>query len=227
MNYLFIVTKIIIIYFFLIVIFRFLGKREVGELSIFDLVILLIIADIASLGIDNQEFFFPSLICLLVLAVLQKVLSICLLHIAGLRSIVDGSPTIIVYDGVIKYDNMKKELYTMDDLVFQMHQNHIETISEIRLAILETNGTLSIFRASRFDIPILPIIVSGKIVKENLEELSISEDIVNSAFSKKSLSVKKVIYADYQAGKIDFYYKKNNKIKDLKKETIVLKGSKQ
>ena len=74
MNYLFLVFKIIVIYFSLILLLRLLGKREVGELSIFDLVVLLIIADIASLGVDNNEFFIPSFICLFVLLVLQKIL---------------------------------------------------------------------------------------------------------------------------------------------------------
>jgi len=65
MNFGWIFVKIIIIYFFLIILLRVLGKREVGQLSIFDLVVLLIIADIASLGIDNDEFFWVSLFCLL------------------------------------------------------------------------------------------------------------------------------------------------------------------
>ena len=197
MEYISTIGKSILVYFILIILFRFLGKREVGQLSIFDLVILLIIADIASLGIDNQEFFIPSILCLGVLGLLQKGLSILLLYKAKLRKIVDGSPKIIVNDGVIKIKNMQSELYTMDDLIFQMHIEHIESINEIRLAILETNGQLSIFRKSKFDTVILPIIVSGELNKDNILELNLNTDDIINVFTKNKLYIKNVMYADY------------------------------
>ena len=111
-NYLFLILKICVIYLSVIIILRILGKREVGELSIFDLVILLIIADIASIGIDNTEFFIPGLVCLVTLAVLQKIFSYILLKFARLRGVCDGNPTIIIYNGIINIKNMSKELYT-------------------------------------------------------------------------------------------------------------------
>ena len=58
MEYIWVLAKVLIVYVSLIVMLRVLGKREVGELSIFDLVVLLIIADIASLGIDNDDFLW-------------------------------------------------------------------------------------------------------------------------------------------------------------------------
>lgn len=199
-----------------------LGKREVGELSIFDLVILLIIADIASLGMDNDDFFIPSILCLFVLVVLQKILSLCLLKISRLRGIIDGKPTIIIYDGILKIKNMERELYTMDDLVSQMHLEHIESISEIRLAILETNGTLSIFRKTRFNNSMLPVVISGDLVVENIKVIGINSMDILQAFKYNNLDLKKIIYADYLDGKINFFYRKNRKEEDLKVNTISL-----
>ena len=199
-----------------------LGKREVGELSIFDLVILLIIADIASLGMDNDDFFIPSILCLFVLVILQKILSLCLLKISRLRGIIDGKPTIIIYDGILKIKNMERELYTMDDLVSQMHLEHIESISEIRLAILETNGTLSIFRKTRFNNSMLPIVISGDLVVENIKVIGINSMDILQAFKYNNLDLKKIIYADYVDGKINFFYRKNRKEEDLKVNTISL-----
>lgn len=199
-----------------------LGKREVGELSIFDLVILLIIADIASLGMDNDDFFIPSILCLFVLVVLQKILSLCLLKISRLRGIIDGKPTIIIYDGILKIKNMERELYTMDDLVSQMHIEHIESISEIRLAILETNGTLSIFRKTRFNNSMLPVVISGDLVVENIKVIGINSMDILQAFKYNNLDLKKIIYADYLDGKINFFYRKNRKEEDLKVNTISL-----
>lgn len=219
---LWIITKVLIIYFSLIVVFRLLGKREVGELSIFDLIILLIIADIASLGIDNNSFFLPSLICLSVLVVLQKILSILTLKNSKIRDLVDGKPTIICYDGNLNLKNMKHELYSVDDLVSQMHENHIQSISEIRLAILETNGSLSIFRADRFDHVVLPIIISGDYNQENLKTLKIEKSNIDNFLKSINIKTKNIMFASYQNGKIELYYKKHKKEEVLKPHILEL-----
>lgn len=216
MDYVWIASKVILIYFLLIIILRFLGKREVGQLSIFDLVILLIIADIASIGIDNNEFFFPSMICLAVLAILQKILSLALLHISKLRTICDGAPTIIVYEGVLQIKNMRRELYTIDDLVCQMRLEHIMDITEIKMAILETNGTLSIFKSSSNDRAILPIILSGDYVKENLEYSRLSMKELDSILTMNKLKRKKIIYASLSEEYLTYFYKTNRKIEQIK-----------
>lgn len=215
MNYLWIIGKIIIIYFILICLLRVLGKREVGQLSIFDLVILLIIADIASIGIDNDEFFWPSLLCLLVLAILQKILSYALLHFAKLRNICDGNPRIIVYEGTLQVKNMKKELYTIDDLVCQMRLEHIMDIGEIKLAILETNGTLSIFKKYNHDKVIMPVILSGEYIEYNLNCIGVEKTKIEKALKENKLDLKYILYASYQQGKITYYYKKNKRLTEI------------
>jgi len=219
---LWIIIKVLIIYFALIVVFRLLGKREVGELSIFDLIILLIIADIASLGIDNDSFFIPSLLCLLFLVVLQKVLSYLSLKFSLIRGVVDGKPTIIVYNGNMNLENMRREFYSVDDLVSQMHENHIQTISEIRLAILETNGSLSIFRNDRFDYAVLPIIMCGSFIDDNVEALNIKKENVMLLLSNNKIILRSVMFASYQNGKIELYYKKHKKEKVLKPHILML-----
>ncbi len=216
MNYLWLFAKVSIIYIVLIVILRVLGKREVGQLSIFDLVILLIIADIASIGVDNDEFFLASLFCLFILAVLQKLLSVVLIKCVTLRNICDGNPTILVYNGIINVKNMKKELYTIDDLVSQMRIEHIMDINEIKLAVLETSGTLSVFKKESHDSIIMPVIISGKFIKENLDCISLKEDDVDRCLIKHKLNLKHMIYASYEDGFLTYYYKENNRVKEIK-----------
>lgn len=211
MNYIWIIGKTVIIYFVIIFILRILGKREVGQLSIFDLVILLIIADIASIGIDNDEFFWASFCCLAVLAILQKLLSLILLHVAKLRKLFDGDPTIIVYNGVIKLKNMKKELYTMDDLVCQMRLENVMDISQIKLAILETNGTLSIIQKNESYNTILPIILSGELVMDNIKCLNYDINKIKKALSKHKLQLKKILYASIHHNTLTYYYHNKNK----------------
>ena len=220
MNYLFLVFKISAIFFTLIILLRILGKREVGELSIFDLVVLLIIADVASLGIDNDEFFIPSFICLGVLVILQKILSYILLHNAKYRSLIDGDPTIIVKDGNLLLENMKKEHYTIDDLIAQMRLEHIMDISEIKLAILETNGTLSVFRYSQFNELRLPIITSGNIIEENLIYFNLDKADIRILLNDNNLDIKKILYASYGNGCLYFFYADGKKIKELEGRVI-------
>ena len=221
MNYYFLVIKIVIIYFTLIILLRILGKREVGELSIFDLVVLLIIADVASLGIDNDEFFFPSFICLGILVVLQKVLSLFLLHNSKYRSLIDGDPTVIVRDGKLLVKNMKKEHYTIDDLISQMRLEHIMDISEIKLAILETNGILSVFRNSQFDELRLPIISSGNLIKDSITTLNLNTKDIDFILKQNNLELNKILYASY--GKSGFYYFYRNDKKDEVLECKIIK----
>lgn len=222
MNYLWIIGKIVIIYFILIALLRVLGKREVGQLSIFDLVILLIIADIASIGIDNDEFFWASLLCLLVLAVLQKILSYALLHFAKLRNICDGNPRIIVYEGTLQVKNMQKELYTIDDLVCQMRLEHIMDIAEIKLAILETNGTLSIFKKYNHSEVIMPVILSGEYIAENMNCIGLDKSRIDKALKENKLDIKYILYASYQKGQLTYYYKKNKKLSEIKASHLTI-----
>lgn len=222
MNYGFMLLKLLIIYFALIAILRILGKREVGELSIFDLVVLLIIADIASLGLDNDSFFIPSLVCLIILVVLQKVLAYILLHHAGLRTYIDGNPVILVQDGKLLVGNMKKEKYTIDDLVSQMRLEHIMDIQEIRLAVLETNGTLSIFRKEKFDVIRLPVICSGVLVKESFPILDITQEELLQALDKEDIDYKKVFYASYGARKLLYFYRQSDTEQDLQEQELML-----
>ncbi len=223
MNYGFLFLKIVAIYFTLIVCLRILGKREVGELSIFDLVVLLIIADIASLGIDNDEFVWPSYFCVGLLVVFQKLLSILLLKISFFRNLMDGSPVTIVVDGKLLIKNMQKERYSVDDLVSQMRIEHIMDIDEIKLAILETNGTLSIFRKSKFEEIKLPVIISGKIIQESLSLFNLTEEEFKAALGEQNLNIKKIIYASYHNQTLFYYNRKDSKESMLEGHRVWLK----
>lgn len=223
MNYLELFLKTAGLYFILIIVLRVLGKREVGQLSIFDLVVLLIIADIGSIGIDNNEFVIPSYFCVLVIVFFQKILSMILLKKSIFRGLIDGEPIIIVLDGKINYKNMRKEKYTIDDLVTQMRLEHIMDISEIKLAILETSGNLSVFRSSQFDMVKLPVILSGRIVNESLEVFGYSKDTFVKMLEQNEINYKKVLYCSISFDELLFYKKISEKDIELKPHKLALK----
>ena len=222
MNYGILFLKIAAVFFCLILVLRILGKREVGELSIFDLVVLLIIADIAALGIDNDEFIIPSYFCVFILVVLQKILSLLLIKVAKFRNIIDGSPTTVVMDGKLLINNMRKEHYTVDDLFSQIRIEHIMDLDEIKLAILETNGTLSIFRKERFNEIKLPVIMSGQIVKDSLKLLNWDQKQFEERLKKHNIAFKKIIYASLHRNTFYYYYRENKTDPELEGHILEL-----
>lgn len=202
MNYFYFSIRTIIIFFILMFIIRILGKREVGELSVFDLVIFLIIADIGAIGIDREELFLISILCLLILVVLQKLFAKLLLKFSNFRDIVDGTPRILIKNGEIIYRNLKKENYTIDDLYTQIRNEGIMRIDEVRLAILETSGKLSVFSKKRYDKIVLPVIISGRIDKEMIRELNLKKEALLRLIKDRNLNLKEILYAESDGEKL-------------------------
>ena len=210
-EYIYLIFRILIVFCGIMLIIRVLGKREVGQLSIFDLVVLLLIADLGSIGIDDENKFYVSLIGLAVLLILQKIFSFLTIKFSSLRSLFEGDPTIIVQNGKINLKAMKKEMYSVDDLITQIREKKIMDLSEVSLAVLETNGTLSVFRKAKYSKIRLPIILSGKICNENLDYFNMTKDEIITFINSKKIDIENIIYASYDNDFVYFYEKNNNK----------------
>lgn len=193
-EYILILLRAFCIFIVLMIIIRLLGKREVGELSVFDLAIILIISDIGAMGIDEKKLFLPAICCLVLLLILQKSFSFLLLKFSSLRSFIDGSPRILIYKGEILFNNLKKEAYTIDDLLNQIHQEGILDISEVNLAILETSGTLAVFSKKRYKEIFLSVVISGKLENENIKLLGLSKNYILKRLNEKKLKLKDIAF---------------------------------
>ncbi len=193
-EYIFYIIRTIVIFLSIMLLIRILGKREVGELSIFDLVVLLIIADIGAMGIEKKEMFYVSLLAFFVLLCLQKLFALLLLKNSFLRNFIDGMPKVMIKNGQIAYKALKKEKYNMDDLVMQLRIGGILDINEVILAILETSGDLTVFRKTDYKELVLPIILSGNIDKDFLDELNIDKNTVLKMLKKYNLKLEDVMY---------------------------------
>lgn len=193
-EYILILLRAFCIFIVLMIIIRLLGKREVGELSVFDLAIILIISDIGAMGIDEKKLFLPAICCLVLLLILQKSFSFLLLKFSSLRSFIDGSPRILIYKGEILFNNLKKEAYTIDDLLNQIHQERILDISEVNLAILETSGTLAVFSKKRYKEIFLSVVISGKLENENIKLLGLSKNYILKRLNEKKLKLKDIAF---------------------------------
>lgn len=211
METLMVIFKTIIIYLLVALIFRIMGKREVGQLGTFDLVVFVLIAELVALSLEEKGNFFIHLIPVLILVVLQVLIAKISLKNSKLRRLMDGKPTIIIKNGLINFKNMVDQRYTLDDLLLQLREKDIRTIDEVDYAILETNGKLSVFKKDDKDkktFP-LPIILDGIVQFDNLYSINKSNKWLLNALYDKKIAVDDVFYAFYKGGSL-FIIKKDD-----------------
>lgn len=194
--------RVVFFYFFIILIYRMMGKREVGQLSIIDLIVSILIAELVAITIEevNNSILY-SLIPIIIIVVLQIGLSYLSLKIPRLRNFLDGSPSFIIKEGKINYNEMIKQKYNLDDLLSQLREKGYRSIEEIEYAILENNGNLSIFNynklKNRTPLP-FPIILDGVIQYPTLRYLDKNIEWVNLILKKKNICLDEIFYAFYK-----------------------------
>ena len=178
--------RTIILYILVLIVMRFMGKREIGQLQPFELAISIMIADLATLPMAEPGIPITNgIIPILGLLVMHLLISIMNLKSVKTREIICGKPSILIYRGRIQEENMKKERFTINELEERLRGNNIFNIGDVEYAILETSGQISVIQKpnKRTTIPedfnIMPeyegiaydLVVDGKIMKENLEKL--------------------------------------------------------
>ena len=199
--------RTLIIYIFLIVIMRLMGKRQIGELEISDLATTFLISEIASLPItDNELPLSHAIIPIITLLVLEVLFSFLLSRFPKIKSLLSVRPTTIIKDGVICQKAMSDTRLSFDELFSELRQQGIDDISEIKYAILEQNGTISVIQKAKYRQPnaeqlhLKPketglfhiVIEQGSINKHGLSSLSITESYVRKELSRRNLTVKDV-----------------------------------
>lgn len=206
-----ILFRTLICFILLIVSMKIMGKREIGQLSLFDFLIILIIADVIIIGIENySKSVLIFLIPLFILVFSQKIIAIIDLKVPKIRKAFDGKEELIIIKGKLNIEAMKKEKYNMSDLYSQLREKSIRSLEEVEYAVLETNGNLSVFTyKENINVFPLPIIVSGEIEEENLKYINKSKKWVTEQIQKQGIKNIKDIYG---ASFID------NNLKFVKKE---------
>lgn len=178
-----------------------MGKREIGELSIMDLIVSIFIAELAAISIDNyKENVFLSIIPIGVLVILQIISAKVSFKNEKVRSVIDGNPSVIINRGKINFDEMLKQRYNLDDLLTQLRAKSIKSIEEVDYAILETSGKLSVFKSSedkKHTYP-LPVIIDGKIQEDVLIQIKKSKEWLEESLKKENYLLKDIFYGFYR-----------------------------
>ncbi|HZH60296.1 MAG TPA: DUF421 domain-containing protein [Metabacillus sp.] len=175
MEYYFtILIRTLFLYFLIVFIFRVMGKREIGELSILDLVVFIMIAEMAVTAIeDPKDPLIHTIIPMLVLMIIQISLAYISLKNQKVRHLLDGKPTIIINHGKVDEHAMRTQRYNFDDLMTQLRDKNINNVADVEFAILEPTGKLSVIEKQKTQTRQpelqLPLIVDGIIQENNLE----------------------------------------------------------
>lgn len=172
-----VIVKTMISYGIILFIFRIMGKREIGELSIIDIVVYLMMAELAVLAIEQPDTpFINAILPMFVLMGIQMITAFISLKSKKFRDLLEGEPVIIIKNGKIDEEEMKKQRYNFDDLFLQLRQHGVRNIAEVDYAILENSGRLSVFIKEEENQGIaVPLIMDGFIQKKHLRMIGKNE----------------------------------------------------
>lgn len=202
MDYIKIIFRMSFFYFFILIIYRIMGKREVGQLGIIDLIVSILIAELVVVSVEDLDIsIFYSLVPVMCLVFLQMILSYSSLKSPKMRELLDGTPSFIIKYGKINYNEMVKQKYNLDDLLVQLREKGYRNIEDIEYAILENNGTLSVFEYDKKNtnspLP-MAVILDGKIQYETLREMKRDDSFIYKLLDSKKIELKDIFYAFYK-----------------------------
>ena len=202
-----IIFKTLVLYVYIAICYRIMGKKEVGQLSIIDLIVSILIAELAAMSIEEiDRSIFVSLIPIAVLVILQISLSYIALKSNKFRKFIDGNPQVIINKGKVDFKQMQKIRYSLDDLISQLREQGIKNINDVNYAILENNGKLSVF--SDDNTYPMPIIIDGTIDVDTVKNMKKDLNWVYDILNKNKIKLEDVFYAFYTKNKT-FIIKKN------------------
>lgn len=178
--------RVLILYILVLIIMRLMGKRELGELQPFELVISIMIADLAAVPMaDTGIPITNGIIPILALLLIDLIISIINMKSIWGRRIICGKPSILIYRGKIDEKQIKKEKITINELQERLREKNVFNLGDVEYAILETSGQISVIQKpeKRSTIPedfsIIPeyegipydLVVDGKVMHENLRTI--------------------------------------------------------
>nr|WP_226583316.1 DUF421 domain-containing protein [Halobacillus litoralis] len=141
-----VIIRTLVTYIIILLVFRFMGKREIGELSVMDLVVFIMLAEIAVFLIEEpNEAIWKAIVPMAVLLAIQIGSAWISLRSQKFRRWFDGKPSVIIKHGKVDEYEMKKQRYNFNDLLLQLREHGVHEVQDVAYAILEPSGKLSVF----------------------------------------------------------------------------------
>ena len=198
--------RTIFFYFFVLLAYRIMGKREIGQLGVIDLIVSILIAELVAISIEETENpIYLTIVPIAMLVILEIVFAYISIKSKKFRTIFDGKPSLIICNGKINYKEMIKQRYSLDDLLVSLRQQGIKDLDMVEYAFLEPNGQLSVFKYNIFKLKSsypMALILDGFVQKEALKHIRKSEEWLRQELDNKNLTPKDIFYAFYKKDKI-------------------------
>ncbi len=188
--------RTIILYISVLIALRIMGKGEIAEMNAFDLVITLLIAEVAAIPIqDNSIPLIYGIASITGLIFIEILISYITLKSRTISKILSGNPAILISKNNLNYKQLKKERISIEELLEELRTQGYFNLRDVQYAILETDGDLSVVPSPSYDssktsdfkhLP-LPVIIDGKIVKDNLNELNKDDKYISKILKSNNI----------------------------------------
>jgi uncharacterized membrane protein YcaP (DUF421 family) len=185
--------RTIIIYVILNIMLKIMGKRQIGELEVNELVSTLLISEIGALPISDTDIpLLPSIVPILFIASSEVIISIVKNKSATLKRVVEGEPTYIIYKGRLRQKALAENRISINEVLTEMRIQGIANFNEVRYAILEQNGKLSFLKESDSPQISRALIIDAKPDTKNLKESGLDIEWLNKRLSERHIQIEDV-----------------------------------
>lgn len=202
------IIRTFILYTLLTIMIRLMGKRQIGQLQPGELVITIMISEIAVTPIQDIDIpILPTIIALLLLVTFEMIMSFISLKSVEFRTAIQGSSLIIIRNGILDQSQIKRLRFTVDDIMEALRKKNIFRIEQVQYAIAETDGTLSVLLKPEYrtitaqdmnknilddGMPCV-VISDGKIIESDFKECGMDNDKLNIILRKINKSPKDIM----------------------------------
>lgn len=193
------VSRTVFFYVLTLIAVRIMGKRQVGQLQPFELVITIIIAELAVLPMEDHDTpLLSGVVPIVIIVLLQMGLAYATLKSEAVQSFVCGTPSVVIANGRLVEREMRKLRFSINELMEQLRVQNIRSISDVEFAVFETNGNLSVIPKSQcrpvtpkdLGIPTeyeglpVPLVIDGKVEYSNLKKINLNEKCLRKELAK-------------------------------------------
>lgn len=202
------VIRAMIIYVSVIIAVRIMGKRQIGELKPHELVITVLVSQVASIPLeDNSIPLLSTLVPIMIFVAFEIIVSVISMKSLGFRNLIQGKPIVVIKNGKLDEKQMKRLRLTMDDLIDAIRQKDVFDISTVREAVVETNGSVSVLQNAN-ECPVTPkqlnlnvdentvpvaVVMDGKPVAEYFGKEKINQSEIDLLVAASKLNISKIM----------------------------------
>ena len=215
------IIRTLILFSVVVIGLRLMGKRQIGQLQPYELVIVIMLSALAAIPMENTGVpLISGLIPILTLIVLHVALSVATLKSEKARGVICGTPSVLIENGKIVQQELSRLRYNINELMEQLRAKNMPNIADVEFAVLETSGQLSVIPKSQKR-PLIPedmnlptkyeglpvtLIIDGYVFHKNLDKINLSEDWLRAELQKFNIkSFRDVLFASIDCeGKLFF-----------------------